>query len=212
MFMSDANDHEQIHAAGQRGPVEHERREQIIAAADLHFRHYGYQKTTVADLARAIGVSSAYVYRFFESKQAIGEAVCMMTLQRLDDRLMALATEDIPASDRLRRVYKSLYEEGFELFFQERKLHDIVVAAVDECWGSVMMHKAAIAEVLRVIVVDGRERGEFERKTPLDEVCRAIFVTLTPFSHPVLLEQTPRELVADNAVAVSSLVLRSLAP
>lgn len=210
--MSEHPEHEATNATGQRGPVEHERREQIIAAADQHFRHFGYQKTTVADLARAIDVSSAYVYRFFESKQAIGEAVCLMTLKRMDDQLMAIATEDSPATERLRRFYKCLYEQGIALFFNERRLHDIVVAAVGEGWGSVASHKAAISEALRLIVVDGRERGEFERKTPLDEVCRAIFVTLAPFSHPVLLEQNPREQIADNAAAVSTLVLRSLAP
>ena len=51
---------------GQRGPAEHERREQIIAAAGEHFRHYGYGKTTVADLGKAIGLSKAYIYKFFE--------------------------------------------------------------------------------------------------------------------------------------------------
>jgi AcrR family transcriptional regulator len=210
--MSEHPEHDSAPATGQRGPAEHERREQIIAAADEHFRHYGYQKTTVADLARAIDVSSAYVYRFFESKQAIGEAVCLMTLKRIDDQLMAIATDDSPACERLRRFYKCLHEQGFALFFNERKLHDIVVAAVSEGWSSVAWHKAAIADALRLIVVDGRERGEFERKTPLDEVCRAIFVTLAPFSHPVLLAQNPQEQIADNAAAVSSLVLRSLAP
>ncbi len=210
--MSDSSENEALQAVGQRGPVEHERREQIIAAADEHFRHYGYQKTTVADLARAIGVSSAYVYRFFESKQAIGEAVCNRTLQHMDDRLMAIATDDAPASERLRRFYKSLYEEGLALFFNERKLHDIVVAAVSEDWSSVARHKAAIIEALRVIIVDGRERGEFERKTPLDEVCRAICETLVSFSHPVVLEQKPREQIAESASAVVGLVLRSLSP
>ena len=89
---------------GQRGPAEHERREQIIRAADEHFRHYGYAKTTVADLAKAIGVSAAYVYRFFESKQAIGEAVCAMTLARFDDELLGIAADSKrSAGERLRR-------------------------------------------------------------------------------------------------------------
>ena len=66
--------------AGQRGPAEHERREQIITAASAHLRHYGYSKTTVADLARAIGLSTAYIYKFFDSKRAIGEAVCTICL------------------------------------------------------------------------------------------------------------------------------------
>lgn len=199
--------------AGQRGPAEHERREQIIRAADEHFRRYGYNKTTVADLAKAIGVSGAYVYRFFESKQAIGEAVCSMTLGRIDAHLMEIATDpQETATIRLRALYRCLAEKGIELFFKERKLHDLVLAAVEGRWSSVMQHKAAMIEAARRIVSDGRASGEFERKTPLDEICIAVFETLEPFAHPMLLElKEPDELEA-SVVAVSNLVLRSLAP
>lgn len=197
---------------GQRGPVEHERREQIIRAADEHFGRYGYNKTTVADLAKAIGVSSAYVYRFFESKQAIGEAVCAMTLARIDGPMMEIATGPQSATDRLRSLYRWLMEEGIRLFFDERKLHEIVVVAVRDRWPPVLRHKQLIVEAVRRVVADGRTSGEFERKTPLDEVARAVAATTEPFAHPVLLEQKePADLEA-GMVAVSNLVLRSLAP
>jgi len=200
-------------APGQRGPAEHERREQILNAADEHFRRYGYNKTTVADLAKAIGVSAAYVYRFFESKQAIGEAVCAMTLARIDDELLAIAADsDKTAANRLRELYKCLADRGIELFFKERKLHDLVVVAVESRWSSVMRHKQAMLEAAQRVVVEGRTTGEFERKTPLDEICRAIYETLEPFAHPMLLElKEPPELEA-SVVAVSNLVLRSLSP
>jgi len=198
---------------GQRGPVEHERREQIIRAADEHFRRYGYNKTTVADLAKAIGVSGAYVYRFFESKQAIGEAVCAMTLGRIDDELVTIAGDaGQSAANRLRGLYRCLAERGIELFFKERKLHDLVVAALVGGWPSIQEHKGVMLESVKRIVADGRTMGEFERKTPVDEICRAIFETLEPFAHPMLLElKEPAELEA-SVVAVSNLVLRSLAP
>ena len=38
-----------------RGPADHSVRDQIVEAADEHFSHYGYEKTTVSDLAKAIG-------------------------------------------------------------------------------------------------------------------------------------------------------------
>ena len=199
--------------SGQRGPADHERREQIIREADEHFRHYGYGKTTVADLAKAIGVSGAYVYRFFESKQAIGEAVCAMTLARIDADLMRIAADEPrSAADRLRDIYRCLAERGLELFFKERKLHDLVLVAVESRWSSVMQHKQAMREVVRRVVGDGRAAGEFERKTPIDEITIAVFETLEPFAHPMLLElKQPAELEA-SVVAVSNLVLRSLAP
>ena len=204
---------ETLPAPGQRGPAEHERREQILQAADEHFRRYGYNKTTVADLAKAIGVSGAYVYRFFESKQAIGEAVCAMTLGRIDALLIEIATDTQgTATNRLRALYRCLAEKGIELFFKERKLHDLVLAAVEARWSSVMQHKAAMIEAVRRIVVDGRASGEFERKTPLDEICTAVFETLEPFAHPMLLELKEPDELETSVVAVSNLVLRSLAP
>src|ERR1700741_1608234 len=61
---------------GQRGPADHKRRQEILQAANEHFRLYGYRKTTLADIAKSIHLSTPYIYKFFDSKQAIGEALC----------------------------------------------------------------------------------------------------------------------------------------
>ena len=70
-------------APSSRGPADHAVREQIVAAAAEHFSHYGYAKTTVSDLAKSIGFSKAYIYKFFDSKQAIGQAICTQTLEQV---------------------------------------------------------------------------------------------------------------------------------
>jgi AcrR family transcriptional regulator len=50
-------------------------RSRIVATAERLFREIGYQKTTVADIAKSLKMSPANVYRFFDSKKAINEAV-----------------------------------------------------------------------------------------------------------------------------------------
>jgi len=60
---------------GQRGPIDHAIRDKLLSAAYDQFAHYGYDKASVSDLAQTAGWSTAYFYRFFESKQAIGEAI-----------------------------------------------------------------------------------------------------------------------------------------
>jgi len=198
-------------ALPQRGPAEHERREQIIRAALDHFRHYGYAKTSVADLAKAIGVSSAYIYKFFESKQAIGEAVCTHSLGQIDRSLMEIANSDQSATARLREIFQSLMEKSLELFFEERKLHDIAAIASANRWNSTNNHRAALYSMIKKVITDGRQSGEFERKTPIDEVCMAIASVMTPFSHPLMLEQKTPEQLAERVVVITNLVLRSLA-
>ena len=70
---------------------------------------------------------------------------------------------------------------------------------------------ARVEDVLRAIILQGRETGEFERKTPLDETCRAIMQVMQPFMHPVMLEHN-LDVLPDAANEVTSLILRSLAP
>jgi AcrR family transcriptional regulator len=54
----------------------------LVAAWDL-FRQVGFRKTTVADIAGALGMSSANIYRFFASKDALTEAICGNLLDAL---------------------------------------------------------------------------------------------------------------------------------
>lgn len=196
---------------GLRGPLEHERRAQIVAAANQHFRAHGYGRTSVADLARAIGFSTAYIYKFFDSKRAIGEATCASSLARTDCKLWDIARSDRSAEARLGAIYKAMVDEIKAMCFAERQLLDIVRVAVDEKWSAVETHIDQVLAIIRLIVVDGREAGEFERKTPLDETCQAIFQTMIPFFYPALVE-SELDTVDESAGMVARLVLRSLAP
>ena len=46
-------------------------RQQIVETAERLFREIGFQKTTVADIARELHMSPANVYRFFSAKSEI---------------------------------------------------------------------------------------------------------------------------------------------
>ena len=194
---------------GQRGPVDHERRQQIVKAANEHFLRYGYNKTTVMDLAKAIGLSTAYIYKFFDSKQAIGEAVCAESLGGIAGDLQKIASQPKSAAERLRAIYQCLTRQSAELYFNERKLHELVITACSEKWRPVREREDAMLELIRELVTEGREKGEFERKTPLEETCRAILQTMEPFWHPRLLEEHLDDL-DERAAAMANLVLRSL--
>jgi AcrR family transcriptional regulator len=210
--MTDAtNKHIDAPTAGQRGPVDHDRRQQIVDAANEHFRHYGYAKTTVADLARAIGLSSAYIYKFFDSKRAIGEAICQLILSEIVRDARAIAEERGPRSDRLRRLFQTVARRGLELFFNDRKAHDLAVTACSERWPTIDVYKARLAEVLAGLIAEGREAGDFEKKTPLDETVGAVLLTMYSFMHPLLLEECLDDADA-QALTLANLVLRSLAP
>ena len=198
-------------APSPRGPADHAVREQIVAAAAEHFSRYGYGKTTVSDLAKSIGFSKAYIYKFFDSKQAIGEAICAKTLSGMIVTVEQAVASAATPTEKFRKMFNILVKTSVSLHFNDRKLYDIAAHAAGERWPSVRAHCDRIKQIVTEIVREGRESGEFERKTPLDETRRAIFYALLPFNDPVYLQRS-LPLLPDAQSEVISLVLRSLAP
>lgn len=201
-----------ISSRGVRGPADHDIRDQIVAAANAHFSQYGYSKTTVSDLAKAIGFSKAYIYKFFDSKQAIGEAICANCLAEIVAAVeQAMDAEGISSTERFRRLVKTLISTGVSLFFNDRKLYDIAAFAASESWPSSQVYDAQIKRFVLQIVREGRESGEFERKTPLDETVDSIHFALRPFVNPLLLQYN-LDFVETAPTLTSNLILRSLMP
>jgi AcrR family transcriptional regulator len=200
-----------VSPSATRGPADHEVRDQIVAAATEHFRLYGYEKTTVSDLAKAIGFSKAYIYKFFESKQAIGELICANCLHQVEmDVRAAIDAVDRPP-EKLRRMFKAIVESSLRLFFENRKLYDIAASAATERWEAVRAFEERIQAMLQDILRQGRETEEFERKTPLDETTAAIYLVMRPYLNPLLLQYS-FDYTDDAPARLSSLVLRSLSP
>lgn len=194
---------------GGRGPAEHDVRTQIIVAATAHFSHYGYDKTTVSDLAKAIGFSKAYIYKFFASKQAIGEVICANCLGQIESEVrQALQGVQAP-DDRLRVLFTVIVEAGLRLFLQDRRLYEIAVAAATDQWPSAKAYQDRIGQLVEDIIKEGRACGAFESRTSLEETGRAVYQVLLPYLNPVTLPHLA-PLHEEAPKALQELVLRSL--
>ena len=199
------------HPVSARGPADHEVRDQIVAAATEHFSRYGYEKTTVSDLAKAIGFSKAYIYKFFESKQAIGEMICGNCLAQIEAEVRAAIDQADGPPEKLRRMFKAIVEASLRLFSEDRKLYEIATSAAAERWQTTLAYEALIQALLRDVLQQGRQSGDFERKTPLDETVMAICLVMRPYLNPLILQHSfDHTEVAPTLL--SSLVLRSLSP
>ncbi|MBE8718287.1 TetR/AcrR family transcriptional regulator [Cellvibrio polysaccharolyticus] len=197
--------------APARGPAEHDIRDQIVVAATEHFSRYGYTRTTVSDLAKAIGFSKAYIYKFFESKQAIGEMICTNCLRGIETEIRAAVDSADGPPEKLRRLFKTAVTASLRLFSDERKLYEIAASAATEKWQATLDYEVRIKGLLQDILLAGRQSGDFERKTPLDETATAIYLVLRPYLNPLLLQHNFDH--TDEAPAhLSNLVLRSLSP
>jgi AcrR family transcriptional regulator len=185
----------------------------IIATAETLFRSMGYQKTAVADIARELRMSPANVYRFFASKTAINEAIAERLMAGMISLAWDIARGPEPAPERLTRVFTAMQEQTIALFFKEKRMHDMVTAAMAENWDAIERYVAAIDAVLAHIIADGQAAGVFDPTLAPDATGRLVHTTMIGFTHPTLIEQCMKD---DDLPALAhgmaGFVLRSLAP
>ncbi len=87
-------------------------KEEILDAAEQVLRRYGPDKTSVVDIAKVLQVSHGTLYRHFESKAALREAVTSRWLHTsIAIPLEAIASEnDGSAAERLRLWLETLIQ------------------------------------------------------------------------------------------------------
>ncbi|WP_431281184.1 TetR/AcrR family transcriptional regulator [Humitalea sp. 24SJ18S-53] len=167
-------------------------RARIEAVAEALFRRIGYQKTTVADIARELSMSPANVYRFFPSKSAINEAIAAHMLDGVMAGAEAIASGPGPAAARLRALLHHLFESDLRLFIQERRMHDMVEAAMTEHWAVVERFVIGIKATIARILADGIADGAF---APIDTTNGAEMVKTATmvWTHPRMLSDCLRQ-------------------
>jgi AcrR family transcriptional regulator len=199
-------------AATTLSPAAAATRAAIMETAERLFRTLGYQKTTVADIARELRMSPANIYRFFPSKSAINEAICGRTLATLDAAVWALARGPGSPPDRIRALFRLLHEQTMAVFFHERRMHDMVAAALEEHWPVIDEHIHAIDSAFRHIIMDGQAQGAFDAMDP-DQAGRLLHATCPLFTHPTLVQQCAEtKNLPGLAEAMAEFCLRALRP
>lgn len=92
--------------SGRDDGADSQRRIEVILTAGRLFRAYGYERTTVRELGRAVGLQSGSLFHHFRSKEEILVAVMNNGIQEvLDCGEQALARYAAPA-DRLAALFR----------------------------------------------------------------------------------------------------------
>jgi len=139
----------------------------ILDAAERLFRHYGYSKTTVADVARDLGMSPANIYRFFASKVEIHQAICGRMLATCYQLAYEARHRDASASDRLRQYVRTQHQWTVDTMLDEEKVHEMIVVAIERDWHVIEKHIDRVHDLVAEIIAEGIESGEFAKQDPV---------------------------------------------
>ena len=168
--------------------VEADMQARILVVAERLFREIGYQKTTVADIAKALRMSPANVYRFFDSKKSIISAVAQRLMGEVEEAAGAIAENPQPAAARLRELLTSIHEMNAERYVGDAKLHEMVAIAMEESWDVCTAHMERITVTIGGVIADGAAKGEFQAPdVELAAMCAC--TAMMRFFHPQMIAQ-----------------------
>jgi len=160
-------------------------RARILDAAAQLYRQIGHRKTTVADIADAMSMSPANVYRFFPSKHAIESAVAGELLEVLMRLACTPAPPDGSASERMRAVLQAIDRLHRIRCEQDHRLHELVVTAARENWPVMSGYADSLISTVAQIIAEGQARGEFVAGDPVKSA-RCVLGAMSAYLDPWL--------------------------
>ena len=172
--------------------TETDTRERILVVAERLFRELGYQKTTVGDIAKALHMSPANVYRFFDSKKAIHEGVARVLMSEVEAAAGAIVAKPGPATPRLRELLTTIHRMNSERYVGDAKMHEMVEIAMEESWEVCVAHVQALTEMIGAVIAQGMASGEFEQA----DIAQAAMCTchaMVAYFHPQMIAQAQKK-------------------
>jgi AcrR family transcriptional regulator len=158
-------------------------RERIFTAAEDVIRRFGPEKATVVDVARALGVSHAAVYRHVATKAELRELVVRRWVEEMMPPLRAIAAKSGPAPRRLRKLFDTLIAVKRRRATEDRELFAAYRTLAADVQTVVSAHLDELIELAATVIRSGVKDGTFR---PVDPIAagRAVLLATSRFHHP----------------------------
>lgn len=188
-----------------------DRRDEILDAAERLYDAMGFEKVTVTDVARALGMSPANLYRSFANRQAIDEAVTKRTLAAVEDAAWQVARG--AAADPIaafRQLCSDIAMKMSDILFRSGRASDLCLAATRGHWPPVRDFTDTLHGVIRHVIAEGQRQGVMRADLPLEQTSAAVVSAMVKVWHPVMLDTFGIADLESETAALTQLVLSAL--
>jgi AcrR family transcriptional regulator len=187
-------------------------RDQIVEAAKKRFSHFGYAKTTMAEVAGDCAMSPGNLYRFFPGKLDIAEAIATEDYSKHLDHLRKLAVA--PDKDARTRLHDLLFEElrrTYRKLEKDPRAYEMarVIALERPTFANWMLENER--KILVDLLVEAERRGEFS--IPDKEFTAEMVQSATmKFRYPQLWSKLTLPKLERELEGVMNLLVEGLCP
>jgi len=184
--------------------------QRILDAATERFVQFGYNKTTMAEIAQSCDMSAANLYRYFQNKLDIGANLAGNCLSsKLAQLSEVVQQQDRPAGERLQALVLRSLEYTYGEWSGNPRMNEMVTAICAERHDIVKQYKAGEHALLVTLLESGIQRGEFS-VPDVDDAASAIATATSIFNLPTMMPMYPLEVFREKANSVVRLLLNGL--
>lgn len=188
-----------------------DRRDEILDAAEQLYDAMGFEKVTVTDVARALGMSPANLYRSFANRQAIDEAVTKRTLATVEDAAWQVArTAAADPIAAFRQLCSDIALKMSDILFRSGRASDLCLAATRGHWPPVRDFTDTLHGVIRHVIAEGQRQGVMRADLPLEQTSATVVSAMVKVWHPVMLDTFGVADLESETAALTQLVLNAL--
>lgn len=162
-------------------------RARILEATLELLRRHGPGKTGVVDVARALGMSHSNVYKHFENKAALFDAVAARWLETVTAPLdKIVADKSGPAPARLKKWVRTLAAAKRKKVLDDPELFSVYSAITADAHEVVAAHKAHLHDSVAALLRDG-VRAKDWRVGNVSAAAATILNATMRFHHPAMV-------------------------
>jgi AcrR family transcriptional regulator len=174
----------------------------ILEAAVNRFSEYGYNKTTMAEIAEDAGMSAANIYRYYKSKDEIAAACAKNNMCDKTKVLREIVRDSsLTATEKMEKFVLATLQLSQEAALENKKIEEVCTEITksrpDLIHNKIKDTKALIVEILSY----GNQTGEFSVDDVLD-TATAINAMLVVFDVPMFMKLFSQEEFEDKAKSV----------
>ena len=185
-------------------------RAQILDAAETRFRTYGFGKTTMAEIAGDIDMSTANLYRYYENKLAIGSAMAERCFYERESFLTEIVNRaGLKESERLEIFVMEMLNFMYGQFNNEPKVAELVEVIVTKRPDMVQQKIERDKKLITEILQQGCKSGEFA-VDDIEDMSGYVLAAIAQFATPFFMSMFPFEELERLARGVVALILNGL--
>ncbi|AQS06364.1 MULTISPECIES: TetR/AcrR family transcriptional regulator [Clostridium] len=181
-------------------------KETILNATEEIIRRFGPDKANITDVAKLLKVSHAAIYRYYNGKTDLWNAVTERWLTRLHAPSNNILKEDSPADVKLSNLLESFVEAKHHSAINDPEMFANYIKLAQR---SMEVIKKGIEEGINSIekvIVQGITEGIFFTESPYQEA-RSVYLATSVFIHPNTFEDPDRK---QNIESVINLLIKGL--